>query len=59
MWRPSTWMTWQWYVVGAVIVVGGPGFIVGVAIAVAPFVVVVAVIHVVTVDAHCCRCRAP
>ena len=40
---------------GAVIVVAGPGFIVGVAIAVAPFVV--AVVCVVTVDARR-RCHA-
>jgi len=52
MWRPSMWMTWWWYVVGAVVVVGGPGFIVSIVIAVAPFVVVVAVICVVTMDAH-------
>jgi len=41
---------------GAVVVVAGPGFIVGVVIAVAPFVV--AVIRVVTVDARRCRCCA-
>jgi len=40
---------------GTVVVVAGPGFIVGVIIAVAPFVV--AVVRVVTVDA-CRRCRA-
>jgi len=41
---------------GAVVVIAGPGFIVGVAIAVAPFVV--AVIRVVTVDARRRRCHA-
>ena len=59
MWQPSTWMTWRRYVVGAVVVVGGPGFIIGVIIAVAPFVVVVAVVRVVTVDTRRCRCCAP
>jgi len=42
--------------VGAVVVVAGPGFIVGVVIAVAPFAV--AVVRVVTVDARRRRCRA-
>ena len=49
-------MTWRWCVVGAVVVIAGPGFIVGVVIAVAPFVV--AVVRVVTVDARRRRCRA-
>jgi len=49
-------MTWRWCVVGAVVVIAGPGFIIGVVIAVAPFVVVV--VRVVTVDARRCRCRA-
>jgi len=47
---------WQWCVVDAVIVVAGPGFIVSVVIAMAPFIV--AVIRVVTVDARRHRCRA-
>jgi len=55
-WQSSTRMTWQWCVVGGVVVVAGPGFIVGVVTAMAP--VVVAVIRVVTVDAGRRRCRA-
>jgi len=48
-------MTWRWCVVGTVIVVARPGFILGIVIAMAPFIVTV--VHVVTVDAcHCC-CR--
>jgi len=49
-------MTWRWCVLGAVIVIAGPGFIVGVVIAVAPFIVTV--VRVVTVDARHRRCRA-
>jgi len=57
MWWPSTWMMWRWYVIGAVVVIGGPGFIISIIIAMAPFVVVVAVVCVVTVDAHHCHCH--
>ena len=49
-------MTWRWCVVGAVVVVAGPGFIVGIVIAVAPFVV--AVVRVVTVDTRRCCCAS-
>jgi hypothetical protein len=55
MWRPSTQMTWQLCVIGAVAVAAG---IVGIVIAVAPFVVVVAVIHVVAADARRRHCHA-
>jgi len=48
-------VTWRWCVVGAVVVVAGPGFIVSIIIAVAPFVV--AVVRVVTVDARRRRCH--
>ena len=49
-------MTWQLCVVGTVVAVAGPGFIIGVIIAVAPFFVVVVVARVVAVDARHRRC---